>query len=326
MKERKIIIGILGAGSIGSLFGGYLANYHSNDLQIEVIFFGRNPHIGIINKEGLRIYENNTSELKINTIKAYTDYEEYKNSKSSESIKFDYVFLATKTYSTKVVLEQYISIIKSCKWFIILQNGIGNEELILKYVESRKIIRIITSHGAILKEPGKLYHTGTGFIFIGYVFQEDVERTGINLIKVILDKVGLKCEISSNILKHTWEKALVNIGINAVAALTRLKNGDLIKDKNLKLLMRLAVEEGLEVAKQKGILNDGTNYVKLMFSVAENTGENKNSMLQDILKGKPTEIDFINGKIVEYSKRLNIKTPVNNLLTILVKGLEKSLF
>ena len=89
--------------------------------------------------------------------------------------------------------------------------------------------------------------------------------------------------------------------------------------------MRLAVEEGLEVAKQKGILNDDTNYVKLMFSVAENTAENKNSMLQDILKGKPTEIDSINGKIVEYSKNLNIKTPVNNLLTILVKGLEKSL-
>jgi 2-dehydropantoate 2-reductase len=61
-----------------------------------------------------------------------------------------------------------------------------------------------------------------------------------------------------------------------------------------------------------------------MFSVAESTADNKNSMLQDILKGKPTEIDFINGKIVEFSNRLGIKSPVNEFLTFLVKALENS--
>ncbi|MHA2290085.1 MAG: ketopantoate reductase family protein, partial [Promethearchaeota archaeon] len=123
---------------------------------------------------------------------------------------------------------------------------------------------------------------------------------------------------------QSWEKAFVNIGINAMGALTRLPNGELLENEYLKQYMGMAVEEALHVAKLKKIALHKKNYVNLMFSVAQKTYNNKNSMLQDILKEKPTEIDFLNGKIVEFARELGVKVLVNEILTQLIKGLERS--
>ena len=84
-----------------------------------------------------------------------------------------------------------------------------------------------------------------------------------------------------------------------------------------------AIKEALLVADKKEIVLSKKDYVNLTYEVAKNTYQNKNSMLQDILKAKKTEIDFINGKIVDYAKELDIETPINTVLTLLIKGLEK---
>ena len=88
--------------------------------------------------------------------------------------------------------------------------------------------------------------------------------------------------------------------------------------------MGMTVKEALEVVKLKGIILSKRDHIDLMYSVAEKTYDNKNSMLQDILKDKPTEIDFLNGRIVELAKEVGAKVPINELLTFLVKGLERS--
>ena len=125
-------------------------------------------------------------------------------------------------------------------------------------------------------------------------------------------------------MRESWEKALINIGINAIGALTRLTNGELLKKDILKDLMAKAVEEALIIAKLKNIDLPSKDYVNLMYKVALDTSANKNSMLQDILKAKFTEIDFLNGKIVNYAKKLGLKVPINETLTSLIKGLETS--
>jgi 2-dehydropantoate 2-reductase len=119
---------------------------------------------------------------------------------------------------------------------------------------------------------------------------------------------------------------MINIGINAIGALTRLTNGELLKSDRLKKLMGGAVEEALMIAKMKKIDLPEKDYVNLMYQVALDTSGNKNSMLQDILQGKLTEIDFLNGKIVSYAKKLNIEVPINEVLISLIKGLEFSQF
>jgi 2-dehydropantoate 2-reductase len=199
--------------------------------------------------------------------------------------------------------------------------------------DENKVIRIVTSHGALLEKPGEVHHTGQGFTKIGFtflkpqinnkeVYYQAYEK--LSLLKTLLDAGGIKTEIVDDIIKCSWEKAFVNIGLNAIGALTRLNNGELLENAYLKQYMNIAVMEALEVAKLKEIEISERDYIGLMYSVAEKTYNNKNSMLQDILKGKPTEIDFLNGKIVELAKELTMKVPINELLTFLIKGLERS--
>lgn len=316
-------IGFIGAGSIGSLFGGYLSSIHTDESPLEVIFFCRKDYCDAVNLNGLELIATN-KKLLLTNIQAYENLEEFiKVDGNNRKYQFDYLFLTTKAYDIERALVQYKELVKLCNWFVILQNGVGNEEIVIENCDENKIIRIITSHGALIKKPGMVGHTGVGFTKIGFAFNSQPHEE-LHQLKTLLDKAGIKTEIVEDIIRCSWEKAFVNIGINALGALTRLRNGELLENDYLKRFMCRTVEEALEVAKLKDIHLLDRNYCDLMFSVAEKTYDNKNSMLQDILKGKPTEIDFLNGKMVEYAKELRIRIPINELLTFLIKGLERS--
>ena len=333
LNHNLLRIGFIGSGSIGSLFGGYLASVHTDADPLEIIFFCRGGHAKVINKHGIKIY-NDTGNLTLTNIKAFENAEDFiKISRNDEKYKLDYLFLTTKTYDSERAMIQYKKLINSSNWLIILQNGIGNEELVKQYCDANKIIRIITSHGALLKGIGRVYHTGVGFTKMGFVYLKPQKQNhsryksgyiNLNILKKRLDAGGLETEIVDDIIKYIWEKAFVNIGINALGALTRLNNGKLLENEKLKQLMSTAVKEALEVAKLEGFELSDKDYVKLMYSIAEKTYNNKNSMLQDILKENLTEIDFLNGRIVNLAKEVGVKVPINEMLTYLIKGLEKS--
>jgi len=121
-----------------------------------------------------------------------------------------------------------------------------------------------------------------------------------------------------------WSKLLINAGINALGVLIRVKNGELIQGKYILILQRELVEEALEVAKRKGIKLVHQDMVKEVALICEKTITNINSMLQDVLKKRKTEIDFINGAIVREGERLNISTPVNQVITDLIKAIEEA--
>ena len=333
MIHNLLRIGFIGPGSMGSLFGGSLASVHTDANPLEIIFFCRRGHAKAINKYGIKIY-NDKGNITLTNIKAFETAEDFtKISINKMKYKLDYLFLTTKTYDSESAMIQYKELINSSNWLIILQNGIGNEELVKKYCDKNKIIRIVTSHGALLKENGRVDHTGVGFTKIGFVYLKSQKQNysryksdyiKLNKLKNLLNAGGLETEIVDDIIKHTWEKAFVNIGINALGALTRLTNGKLLENEKLKRLMSGAVKEAQEVASLKCIELSDRDYVRLMYSVAKKTCNNKNSMLQDILKGNLTEIDFLNGRIVSLAKEVGLKVPINEMLTYLIKGLEKS--
>ncbi len=323
MSPKEIKIGIIGAGSIGTLFGGYLATIKSKRFSTRVILFTRKNHVNAINENGL-IIEKGTSILKIKeNIEAVDTYEDL-NEKERD---FDFIFLTTKAHDISRAMAQYKKIIDSCDYVVILQNGIGNEEIVARSCEKHKIIRGVTSNGALLNTPGRVIHTGFGITKIGIPFQdkglENKQLEALNLLKEVINAAGLETSIVDDIMKECWEKIFVNIGINAIGALTRLRNGELLEHEGLKILMAGAIEEALMIAEKKKIKLSKKDYVKLSYSIAEKTSQNMNSMLQDITKGKKTEIDFINGKIVNYARELGIKVPINTTLTHLIKGLEK---
>ncbi len=319
MSKKNIKIGIIGAGSIGSLFGGYLAAITSDIYDVEVFLFGRKRHMDAIDKNGLTIER----EQQTTTIKNIKTHEASENL----SIIFDYLFITTKTYDLKNVLVQYQTFIDTCKYLVILQNGIGNELLVKQFCSEDKIIRAVTINGVFLDKPGHLIYSGVGLTKIGFPFKRlkktEQRSIDLHLLKDLLDTASLNTILVDDIIKECWEKAFINIGINAFGALTRLENGKLLEIEGLKELMAEAISESLLVAKRKGIQLSDKDYISLTYEIAKNTAENKNSMLQDILKGKNTEIDFLNGIIVEYAKELGISVPINDLLTKLIKGLEQ---
>lgn len=335
MGKNNLRIGFIGAGSIGSLFGGYLANIQSDIYSIEVIFFNTKPFIDAVNRKGLKIYKNQD----IMVIKNIIAYENEKSLedviKKDPSFKFDFMFLTTKAYDNEIALRQYKNLINVSNFLVILQNGIGNEDIATEYFNKAKIIRAVTSNGALLDKPGHLYHTGEGVTKIGFPFLNNLDSEPeklaqselyLNLLKEILDLAGLDTIIVNDIILECWEKVFVNIGINAVGALTRLPNGKLLEREGLKYLIEQAIQEAIKIARMNGLRLPEKDYVSIAYDVAEKTADNKNSMLQDILNRKVTEIDFLNGRIVKYAIELGVKVPVNKILTYLIKGIENSRF
>lgn len=335
MIKHNLRIGFIGAGSIGSLFGGYLANIQSDTYSIEVIFFNVKPFVDALNRKGLKLYKNQDILL-IKNIVAYESEKPLEDIiKNDPSFKFDFMFLTTKAYDNENALLQYKNLINASNFLVILQNGIGNEDIAIQFYNKAKIIRAVTSNGALLNKPGHLYHTGEGVTKIGFPFLNDFNSKSeelaqsesyLNLLKEILNLAGLNTIIVKDIVTECWEKVFVNIGINAVGALTRLPNGKLLENEGLKYLIEQAIKEAIEIAKINGLKLPEKDYISIAYDIAEKTADNKNSMLQDILNRKATEIDFINGRILKYAVELGVKVPVNEILTYLIKGIENSRF
>jgi 2-dehydropantoate 2-reductase len=201
VPKKKIKIGIIGAGSIGSLFGGYLAFYKDSGFEQEVTFFCRKSHCNVINESGLTI-ENKSGTMKIIGITAYENAISFlEQIKGNQNIFFDFIIISTKTTDLEKALNEYNKIVNMSRFVVILQNGIGNEEIVARYCDKNKIVRIITSHGALLKEPGKILHTGEGFVKIGFPFDQN-NQSELRFFSSYLTLSGLKSEVVTSQLIH----------------------------------------------------------------------------------------------------------------------------
>ena len=321
-----IKFGFIGAGAIGSLFGGYLANIKEE--KTDVSLFCSHNHASAIKKHGLKVI----SEEKVMSLNNLHIFDRTEENLFIDDLNFNYLFLTTKAYDTQQAILQYREIIEKSKYFVILQNGLGNEDLLYPFITKKKIFRIITSHGASLSQPGQVIHTGKGFTYIGLPYSSYAEKdlyqdaqNGLVYLNTLLNLAGFNSQIERDISTKVWQKAIVNIGINAIGALTRLNNGKIIENEDLRILMEEAVIEACDVGEKMNLSLSKDECIALTKSVANQTYNNKNSMLQDILHSKKTEIDYLNGKICDFARVFGIKVKVNDVLTKLIKGLELGL-
>jgi 2-dehydropantoate 2-reductase len=299
---------VLGAGAIGSLFGGLLS-----EAGLEVTLIGRPPHIEAIREHGLRI--DAVKGKKIIRISAETDVSAVKG-------EVDIVLCTVKAYDTKQAAADAKALMNGESLFVCMQNGLDVEKEAADTLGEANVVRGVTNNGALIIKPGYVKHTGVGDTLIGL----PNKRLMVKMEKLTqaLNRAGLPTKITDDISRVVWSKVLINLGINAIGAITRLRNGDLLLSHDLMDLMRSAIEEGLTVAEGLKISFRDEDIISKTYQIARATAQNKNSMLQDVEKGRRTEIDFINGAIVRLGKRIGVPTPINDALTALIKGIELS--
>jgi 2-dehydropantoate 2-reductase len=169
----------------------------------------------------------------------------------------------------------------------------------------------------------RIRHAGHGQIIIGIPPASQVTTQELTKVVQAFNQAGLDCQETMEIVRVLWHKLLINAGINPVTALTRLTNGQLPDIPEVWEVVAAAVQEGYAVAAALGIAL-AAELLGRVRQVCQNTAGNTSSMLQDVLAGRRTEVEAINGQIVAHGRQLHIPTPVNTVLTHLVKGLEAS--
>jgi 2-dehydropantoate 2-reductase len=291
---------VFGAGALGSFVGGLLSK--NNDVTL----IGRKKHVDAINSKGLVI--GGKTELKMNP----------RALEITPNEDFNLIIVTVKSYDTKHFVKAVSPILKRNATVLSLQNGIGNIEEISK--DCDRVLGGTTSHGITFMGHGKIRHTGFGDTTIGSfkgVGPEDVQE-----ISKLLSDSGIETQTSDNISGEVWAKAIINAGINPLTAVTRLENGYLMKAKGLEEIMKDVCREAIEVAVSQRIMLPAYDIIEKTLTIARLTSDNKSSMLQDVERGKKTEIESITGKFIEIAQRNKVSVPVNSLLYNLVKFIE----
>lgn len=234
----------------------------------------------------------------------------------------DLVIITTKSYDTKPAITHVKTAIGDKTGILTLQNGIGNVEIIGEVVGPDNVIGGVTNLGATLISDTHVRHAGSGETIIGKI--DGTNPVILREIRELFNRVKLEAKISRDIRAVLWSKLIINVGINALSALTRLHNGKLVEFEGTKRILRDAVTEAVKIAKRKRIKLIYDDPLAKVEAVCEATAGNVSSMLQDVLRKKRTEIDFINGVVVRLGQELGIPVPVNSMLVDLVKTIESS--
>lgn len=301
-------IAIVGPGAIGILFGTMLIKSGN-----KVRFLDHNKsRVELISKNGICL------ESKDRT---YSNKVEITN-KASDLADSDLFVICVKSYDTKAAVNSIKSVLSDKSLVLTLQNGVGNIEIISEILGQDRVIGGVTSQGANVIGSGKVRHAGFGETAIGKI--DGKTPTYLRATREVLNKAGLKTRISKDIRSLLWSKLIINVGINALTAITRLKNGQLLDYEGTRRILGQAVSEAVKIAKRKRIKLVYDDAIEKTETVCEATAQNISSMLQDVLRKKKTEIDFINGAIVRQGQSMGILAPVNSLLLDLVKSIELS--
>ena len=286
---------VLGAGAVGSSYGALLSR--KNDVTL----VGRKNHVEAINTKGLEI----SGDIKERfSVKADTKIKKI----PSDTL----ILLTTKAHDSAKALTTIRNLLKNNTVILILQNGLGNTEAVKRVVGDKiEVLRGLVMMGAEFSGPGKIT------FWNGETVLEQTESD--ERIAELFNKDGLKTRVSNEFERELWSKLIVNCVVNSLTAILRVRDNETAVDA-LKGVRHGIIEECVEVGRAEGIVLESNLKESVDKKILQYT--NFSSMYQDLMKKKKTEIDFLNGKIVELGRKHHIATPINETLVSLIKSLE----
>ena len=291
-------ISVIGAGALGTFYGGTMSAAGE-----DVTIVCREKDVPAL-RRGVTI----TGALQASARPAV----------SSTPVPSDVVFVTVKSYDVVAAVDGLP--LNPGTIVVLIHNGLCADEAAAAVLGPCRVATGLSYSGVTLLEPGKVRVAGYTETVLGSTDRGASDRLDLPLLA--LTTAGLKARITDDIRTAQWEKLFANVGINAITAITGLPNGALLEVPALKALVESAVSEAAAVAVAAGV-RASVDPVAQTYRVIRDTAGNRSSMLQDVARGRRTEIDALNGKISELGREYGVLTPVNDTLTALVKGIEK---
>jgi len=298
-------VAVLGAGAVGCFFGGMLARAGH-----PVTLIGRAAHVEAIRASGLRI-EARTFDERV-AVEASTSPDAVRGA--------ELVLFCVKSMATEQAASEIAQFLDSAAIVLNLQNGVDNAERMQARIR-RPVVPAVVYVATEMAGPGHVKHHGRGDLVIG-ALDAKLPAGALERIQAAFGKAGVPVVLSENVTGELWAKLVVNCAYNALSAITQLPYGVLIRGTGIRDVMRDVIEEALAVARVSGVRMEGDMLART-YAIAEAMPAQYSSTAQDLARGKPTEIDHLNGYLVRRGEAVGVDTPVNRVLHALVQLLER---
>jgi 2-dehydropantoate 2-reductase len=306
MMTSKLNVAVFGVGAMGSLFGSHL-----NEVAYVTLIGSWAEQIETVRRDGLTVTYPDGHQIS-HFLRITSDL--------AEIPPADLALILVKSHQSACAARQAAQVLKPDGLAITLQNGLGNLETLTEAVGPQRAGLGITAQGATMLAAGHLYYAGPGSTHLAKIPNHQVKQ--LAEVAALFNTAGLETTLVDNADSLVWGKLAVNAGINPLTALLEVPNGALTEDEQLRQMMSAAANEVAEVAAAQGIRLPYDDAARRAGEVSKATANNRSSMLQDVSRHAPTEIEAISGAVVRFGRRLGIPTPVNEFLLRLVKAKE----
>ncbi len=306
-KYKKIYV--LGAGAVGCYFGGMLAR-----ARHDVTLIARPTRADAINRLGLEMDCKSFQEVV--TLKASSDI--------SSLADADLVLLSVKSLDTEKTVREIESLLPSKAVILSLQNGVANVDIASKIISNSVYPAVVYVASGMVGDRTVKHH-GRGELYIGSIRNQSPEDPqNLAEISTLFEDSDVPCPISPNIKREMWLKFLVNCTFNAISGIGQISYGEMVKFPEILKLVDDITKEFLVISSSEGVEISYAEAQQANQLIATTMVTQVSSTAQDLAKKKKTEIDFLNGYIVELGKRYGVPTPTNESVFSLVKMLERS--
>jgi len=291
---------VMGAGAVGCYYGGMLARAGH-----DVVLIARPRHVRAIERDGLRM-ETKTFDERVR-VRAATDASAVKGS--------DLVLFSVKSTDTEAAGAQLKPHLPPQALVLCLQNGVDNADRLRTVLPPGQVAAAVVYVATEMAGPGHVKHHGRGELVIepGSRSQEVAQA---------LAAAGVPTQVSDNVRGALWGKLIINCAYNAVSAIAQQPYGKNVEGEGIWDVMHDVVDECLAVANAEGVTVAGDMHA-VVRKLVETMPTQASSTAQDLARGKPTEIDYLNGFVVRRGRALGLPTPANRVLWALVKLLER---